>query len=302
MTRTLFLLIGCMLFNGCFPNADLHVHEQPVRELDPVTYNRRGAYWLMKGAPDRAIVDFKNAIEINPHNGDAYYNLGLAWLMKDNPDRAIIDFNSALKLNPHKADAYNNRGATWHKKGDFDKAIADYNLALKLNPLDAIAYSNRGTTWLEKGAFNKAIADYNNALELNPNNANAYYNRGNAWKKKGDYDQAIADYVKTIKINPRNHNALNNFAWLLATCSDTSYRDGTKAVELAQKALAIRPKDNYLDTLAAAYAEVGKFEDAIRTQERVIAQLKKEGMKKDLIDEFKGRLNSYEEHKPWREK
>ncbi len=236
MTRTLFLLIGWMLFNGCYSTADLHVHEQPVRELDPVTYNRRGAYWLMKGAPDRA----------------------------------IVDFNSALKLNPHKAHAYNNRGATWHKKGAFDKAIADYNLALKLNPPDAIAYSNRGTTWLETGTFTKAIADYHNALELKPNNANAYYNRENSWRKKGDYDQAIADYDKTIKKNPRNHNALNNFAWLLATCFDASYRDGAKAVGLAQKALAIRPKDNYLDTLAAAYAEVAKFEDAIKTQEHEI--------------------------------
>jgi tetratricopeptide (TPR) repeat protein len=132
--------------------------------------------------------------------------------------------------------------------------------------------------------------------------AASYFNRGFAYSKKGQYDQAISDYNKALEINPRNHDANNGLAWLLATCPNARYRNGAKAVELAKKAVELNPEAIYLDTLAATYAEVGKFEDAITTQEKAIAQLRKECDIKNLINKFIERLNSYKDHKPWREK
>jgi tetratricopeptide (TPR) repeat protein len=73
-------------------------------------------------------------------------------------------------------------------------------------------------------------------------------------------------------------------------------------VELAKKAVELNPKANNLDTLAAAYAEVGKFEDAITTQGEAIDLLKKQGKQKKMIDRFVERLKSYKAHKPLREK
>jgi tetratricopeptide (TPR) repeat protein len=87
----------------------------------------------------------------------------------------------------------------------------------------------------------------------------------------------------------------------MATCPDGRYRDGKRAVELAEKAVALRDDANFLDTLAAAYAEAGRFQEAIKTQERAITKLKQEGETKDL-PEFEKHLSSYKAGKPWREK
>jgi tetratricopeptide (TPR) repeat protein len=87
----------------------------------------------------------------------------------------------------------------------------------------------------------------------------------------------------------------------MATCPESRYRDGKRAVELAEKAVVLRDDANFLDTLAAAYAEAGRFQDAIKTEEKAIAKLKKEGNTKN-IPAFEEHLSSYKAGKPWREK
>jgi tetratricopeptide (TPR) repeat protein len=65
---------------------------------------------------------------------------------------------------------------------------------------------------------------------------------------------------------------LNNLAWALSTCPDASLRNGAKAIELAQKAdqLAGGMNPIFIRTLAAAYAETGRFNDAIETAQRAL--------------------------------
>ena len=81
-----------------------------------------------------------------------------------------------------------------------------------------------------------------------------------------------------------------------------TWPEGVKAVELAKRALELDTNVGFLDTLAAAYAEAGRFEDAIMTQEKAIALSKKERYLRKAIDGFVDRLNSYKANKPWREK
>ena len=80
------------------------------------------------------------------------------------------------------------------------------------------------------------------------------------------------------------------------------YRNGIKAVELAKKALELDTRAIFVDTLAAAYAETGKFKVALVTQEKAIDLLKKEGQPNKTIDQFIKHLKSYKAHKPWRQK
>ena len=168
------------------------------------------------------------------------------------------------------------------------------------------AYNNRGIIYGSKGQYDKAISDFNKALDINPKDFSAYTSRGRAYKEKHQYDKAIFDYNEALYINPRAFRAYNNKAWIFATSPDNVYRDGAKAIELAKKALELDQKalikDMILDTLAAAYAEAGRFEDAIITQEKVIVLLKKEGNPTNLIKQCKERLKLYKAHKPFREK
>jgi Zn-dependent protease len=160
----------------------------------------------------------------------------------------------------------------------------------------------RGVTYHEDGHYEQAISEYNKAIEINPKLAAPYYNRGIIYDEKGQYDKAISDYSRAVLLEPMYLEAYNSLAWLLATCPNSRYRNGVKAVEHAQKALEIKEDGYIVDTLAAAYAEVGRFEDAIITQKKAIALSKKEGSKRKRIDEYVERLNSYKANKPWREK
>jgi tetratricopeptide (TPR) repeat protein len=226
---------------------------------------------------------------------------GVAFIEEGQYDRAIAYFNKAKEISPSNAEAYNNRGVAYNKKGRYGRAISDFNKAIELIPRYDKAYNNRGLAYYNKGQYDKAISDFNKALELNPRYDKTYFNRGLAYDKKGRYGRAISDFNKALNINPRYFKAYNEKAWILATCPDTVYRDGAKAVELAKKAVELDQKAMSLDTLAAAYAEAGKFEEAILTQEKVIDLLKKEGKPRNLIDQCVQRLKSYKAHKPWRE-
>jgi tetratricopeptide (TPR) repeat protein len=262
-------------------------------DLSSVYYNRGNA-WIEKVDYGKGIADYTKAIEIDPGYAAAYNNRGLAWYGTGDYIKAIADWTKAIEINPKYANAYYNRGNVWYGRGDHDKAIADWTKAIEINPKYANAYYNRGNVWYGRGDYDKAIVDYTKAIEINPKHTFAYYGRGLAWVKKGNY-------IKAIEINPKQAFAYNGLAWLMATYPEGRYRDGKRAVELAEKAVALKDEANFLDTLAAAYAEAGRFQEAIKTQERAITKRKQEGGKKDL-PHYEEHLSSYKAGEPWREK
>ncbi len=259
-------------------------------------YANRGHAYVRKGQYNEAISDGTRALEINPRDDKAYYNRGVAYMNKHQYDEALSDFTKALEINPKDADAYYNRGFSYGGKGSYDQAISDFSKALGINPRDAIAYFYRGLAYLKKGNHEEAISDFSRALEINPKDADAYRNRGDAYAKKGQYGQAISDFTKALEINPRDAGVYNQFAWLLVTAKTSHLRDGKKALELSLKACELSEwKDpNYFDTLAAAYAQVGNFDNAIRWQEKALESPK---FAKDK--EAQQRLNLYRNHKAW---
>jgi len=269
------------------------------------TYYNRGDAWRKKGDYDKAIADLTKAIESGEFCREdlskTYCNRGLTWYNKGNYDKAIADYSKALELDPKYTRAYYNRALAWGNEGDLKKAIANYTKAIEINLNYAKAYYNRGLALMKKGDDDKAIADFTKVIEINPKHASTYYNRGKTWRKKGNYGKAVADYTKAIEINPKFVEVYNDLAWLMATCPEGKYRDGTRAVELAEKAVALIDAANCLDTLATAYAEAGRFQEAIKTQERAITKLKQEGGP-EALTEFEKHLSSYKAGKPWREK
>jgi tetratricopeptide (TPR) repeat protein len=161
---------------------------------------------------------------------------------------------------------------------------------------DAKFYNNRGIAYGEKGQYDRAISEFNRAIEINPMDNKAYNNRGIVYRFQGQYDQAISDFNKAIEINPMDADAFNNLAWLFATAKGPGFRNGKKAVELALKGCELSgwKKAEYLDTLAAAYARVGDFANAVKWEEKAL-----ESPKLARRPEFQQRLNFYQERKPW---
>jgi len=192
------------------------------------------------------------------------------------------------------------QGLSFLESQHYDDAIKAFSESIRIVPNDSEAYNNRGIAWFYKGDYDRAIADCTKALEINPRYTEAYNNRGTAWFYKGDYDRAIADCTKALELNPGYADACHQLALILATCPDRRYRNATQAIGLAQRAVELSPEANFLDTLAAAYAEAGRFGDAITTQKRAITLLRKQG-KTNELSEYVGRLGSYKARKPLRE-
>jgi tetratricopeptide (TPR) repeat protein len=158
-------------------------------------------------------------------------------------------------------------GDALFQKGRVDEAITHYQAALQISPAFAQACNNLGVALGRKARVEEAIACYQKALKIKPDYAEARNNLGSALFRQGRTDEAISQFQKALKIKPDYAQARNNLAWLLATCPQASLRNGNKAVELARQANALTGGENpgFLDTLAAAYAEAGRFSEAVET-------------------------------------
>ncbi|MGD9240677.1 MAG: SPOR domain-containing protein [Desulfobacterales bacterium] len=185
---------------------------------------------------------------------------------------AIVAFLPGPGMGANEED-WVDKGLKLISKQKYDEAIKAFSTAIEIIPLDYQAYNYRGVARALKGDFDKAMADYNIALKIRPRYAEAYNNRGFAHTQMGDLKQALNDYSRALEINPFFVDAYNNKAWILATAADKRYRNGAKAVMLAQKAVELKPNAESLDTLAAAYAAVGNFESAIDTQKKAVQKL-----------------------------
>jgi protein O-mannosyl-transferase len=228
--------------------------------------------WKQCGIYGNAEIFWQATLRQDPNSWMAQCNLGNFFLQEGRVDEAITHFQQALQINPDLAEARYNLGNAFLQKGRVDEAITEYQNALQMNPGDAHARYNLGNAFLQKGRVDEAIAQYQEALQINPDNAKAHNNLGNILLQKGNMSQAIAHFQKALQLEPAKPSTQNNLAWLLATCPQASLRNGNKAVELARQANELTGGENpvILHTLAAAFAEAGRFPEAVETAQRAL--------------------------------
>jgi protein O-mannosyl-transferase len=263
--------------------------------------NNLGNALLQKGNVDEAIVHFQQVLQINPSLAEAHNNLGNALLQRGDADGALAQFQQALQINPNYAEAHYNFGNTLLQKGKVDEAISHYQQALQINPGYAKAHNNLGSVLLQKGIVDEAIVHDQKALQINPDFAEAHNNLANALLQKGNVDEAISHYQKAVQIEPDFVGALNNLAWVLATSPQASLRNGNKAVELAQRADQLTGDGNpvVLCTLAAAYAQTGRFPEAVETAQRALRPAEAQS-NTALADVIQSQIKLYQAGIPFR--
>ncbi|MBI9073935.1 MAG: tetratricopeptide repeat protein [Desulfatibacillum sp.] len=199
-----------------------------------------------------------------------------------------------------KIQSWSEAGLEELEQGLYDEAIASFTRAIEIHPRNWQAYNNRGIVYGIKGQQDLAIADYGKAIGINPDYADAYSNRGAACFYKGKWADALADCSKALSLDPGRIWAQNQLAWILATCPEADYRNGKKAVDLAQKALKVEDNLLFYDTLAAAYAECGQFEKSVDFQLIAIDRLRKSDQAPpDTLASYEERLRYYQAGLPW---
>lgn len=155
-----------------------------------------------------------------------------------------------------------------------------------------INWYEKGLVALHAGNYEEAIRDFTLTIEIFPEDYEALSNRGVAWFHLEIYDRAVEDATRALEVNPYYSVGANQLAWMLATCPDSRYRDGKKAVALAEKVVGRFPEANFLDTLAAAYAEAGNMEAAVQVQRSAVGRLRNEVAVRER-ESFKKRLKEY---------
>ncbi len=240
-----------------------------------------GRLLVQKGQLDDAIAHYKKALEINPADAEAHNNLGVTLFGSGRVDDAIAHYRKAVTIQPDYADASCNLANALLSKDDLDGAIARYSACLALSPNQAEAQYNLASALLRMGRTDEAIAHYQKVLELRPESADARANLASAFLAKGGVRDAIAEYRNALRISPENVAAQSNLAWLLATSSDASLRNGSEAVLLAERAESESSRSEnrsiVLRILAATYAETGRFAEAKKTAQQALQAAEIEG-------------------------
>jgi tetratricopeptide (TPR) repeat protein len=223
-------------------------HTLAVTGENDVARNNLGFLFLRRGELDKAISEFQAALDIRSRNTESHYSLGAALIQ-------------------------NNLGNALARKQLWDEAIDHFQEAVRLRPDYADAYFNLGSVLSQQGRTDQAIAHWQKALAIRPRDAEAHRNVASALRKQGKLQEAISEYEQALNIAPDDSVGLNNLAWILATSSDSSVRNGPRAVALAVKAVEVSGgrDPNFVRTLAAARAEAGQFTEAVATAEEAKA-------------------------------
>jgi tetratricopeptide (TPR) repeat protein len=257
-----------------------------------------------QGKVDAAESEYAIALRLNPTFEQAHIFLGLLLAREKKYDQAAAEYETALKINPRSATAHNDLARLLQTEGRLDDSVRHYLAALQFDSSLAQAHNNLGVVYMQKGQLSDGITQLREALRLNPgnveteynlalglnqqqqwkeaseilrriapaqpNNANVQYQYGLALARLGKTREAMSHYAQALLVTPDFPKALNELAWIAATDPRPELRNGPQAVAMAGRACELtgRQQPALLLTLAAAYAETGRFSEALAAAEK----------------------------------
>ncbi len=291
--------------------------------------NRLGLALLNSGRVEEAVGHLTEAVRLRPDLAGAHTNLGTALAKQGKLDEAVARYTEALRLEPDLAEARFRMANTLADQGKLDAALAHYTEAVRIEPDHAVAHYNMATVLTQRGQPDAAIEHYLQALRfkpdfpeaqhnvasllvqqgkhalaiehftaavrLAPDFAAAHYALAQAFEAQGQFADAIRHYGEAIRVRPQEPAFTNALAWLLATCRSPELRDGRRAVELAEQASALTRQGDarMLRTLAAAYAQARRFDEAAETARKALQLAQSQGQA-ELARDIESEATLYE--------
>jgi len=230
-------------------------------------------------------------------------SLGLcAWVQTSYWRNSERLFRHALAVTTNNDVAENNLGIVFLGQGKVDEAISLLQSAADLRPDNSPAQENLAKALLQKGRVADALVHYRKLLELEPDNMEVHNIVGTVLVQQGRVTEGVEEWQKVLAVQPDNGNAMSNLAWVFATSPDQSVRNGPKAVQLAEQAVRVSGSriPILFRTLAAAYAESGRFSEAIQAARQGIELANSQG-NSGLAAELHGNIALYRERQPLRD-
>ena len=261
-----------------------------------------GVVLANQGKVSEAIEQFEQALRIQPDYAPAHYNWGNALLQQGKVPEAIKQYEHVLRIKPDSAEAHNNLGLALANQGKVSEAISQYEQALRIRPDYAKAHDNLGVALANQGKVSEAVEQFEQVLRIKPDSAEAHNNLANALLQQGNVSEAIAQYREALRLRPDLSPVLYRLAWILATDGNANLRNAGEAVQLAERLCAITEyqQADTLDVLAAAYAEAGRFNDAVQTAQKAL-ELAIAAGQQELAQQVQDRLKLYQAGRPFHE-
>mgnify|MGYP006277403943 CR=1 FL=1 len=260
----------------------------------PERYAKLGEALARSGEYDKAILACTKALEHDPDNISAYNGLGIAWEGKGKIDTAMQYYRKATSLNKNDTNSIFNRARMLLEQERYDEAEQEFRRLVKLSPRDGESWFQIGIILARKGDSDKAQEAFEKVVEIDPEHTESYYYLGMIYAGREETEKSIEMLKRSLEVRPDWPVAENELAWIYAIHPDDSIRNGKKALHWAQKATQHTRFKNasYLDTLAAAYAECGRYEDAINTAKKALQLISDKDS--SLASEIEQRLQAYQ--------
>lgn len=284
-------------YAAAIADLDIAISKQPG---DSKYLIQRAKAFLYAGFYQKAKTDADKAVAAEPRHSALYQQRAEIEKWLKQPDKSIADLDQAIKLSKsQKAELYSSRGQAYLDNQQYDDGLRDLKLAAKLDPEDTNTLFFLAHAYYGKKQYAEEIAVLTRILIIESGNVEAYDARAVAHQWLGHYQAALDDYRAAAKLDSENAEAANAVAWFLSTCPNAKLRNGQQALKLANHVCELSDwsEANHIDTLAAAYAELGNFDEAILWEQRAI----------DLEDgspgknEFQQRLDLYRKRLPYRQ-
>lgn len=284
--------------------ADITRFERMVTD-DPRDHEKRNALafrYTRMGEIDKAIAHLKEALRLKPDYVHAHFNLGNVLAARGQLDRGVHHLRRAARLQPNHAEALNNLGYALASLGRFDEAIRELRRALTVNQDYADARRNLGRALASRGDIVEAIDHLRHALRLEPDSTESHRSLGAILVDIGQATEALRHWEEAIRLEPDSLESLSGLAWILATHPEPAIRRPERAVILASKAAGLARDRNpiVLDTLAAALASAGRFDQAVATA-RMALDAATAAADAELAAGIRARVNRYLQRNPYLE-
>jgi tetratricopeptide (TPR) repeat protein len=246
---------------------------------------------------------YERALRLNRNSPGVHFNLGTVLATQGHRAEAIHHFTRAVELAPSFAEARNGLGYAFALQGDLPAAIEQFRQALAIKPDLAGAHLNLAEALARNGELEPAQAHFEAALKLQTNYAKAHVGLAGIFAARRQPGEVVSHLREALRIEPDHADSLNNLAWLLATHPDAAFRNGGEAVRLATRAVELtRTNDvEVLDTLAAAHAEAGQFDEAVAVVGHAVTLANRTGQTNQLPT-LSRRLELYRKHSPVRQR
>jgi tetratricopeptide (TPR) repeat protein len=268
--------LGILTFRQSRMYGDLEALYRTTISDNPDSFMPRynlGTFLNDSGRWQEAIPVLEGAVPLardDEDRADALCNLGGSLFETGRKEEAVATYRHAIQLAPRDAQAQFDLGLGLAALGQISEAIECYRQALRLKPDFAKAHNSLGLALSATGQRDAAIEHFRQAVSLNRDNSKAHKNLATLLVAAGQYQEAEQHYSRALEIDPDDAMVCNNLAWIYTQSPQRSDRLGPEALRLAHRAVDLTGgKDpRFVETLAVAYAAVGRFSDAVTTAQR----------------------------------